>query len=118
MRWLVVATVFAVQPLCATESAEPVPVSVLLITLDTTRADRLGCYGADRATTPNLDGLARRGVRFDEAISPAPLTLPSHASLMTGMVPRRHGVRNNGVRQHHVPGQPRRTDRRREGQYR
>jgi len=97
MRWLVVATVFAVQPVCATEPDEPAPVSVLLVTLDTTRADRLGCYGADRAATPNLDALARRGVRFDEAISPAPLTLPSHASLMTGMVPRRHGVRNNAL---------------------
>jgi arylsulfatase A-like enzyme/Tfp pilus assembly protein PilF len=76
---------------------EPAPVSVLLVTLDTTRADHLGCYGAERAATPNLDALARRGVRFDNAISPTPLTLPSHASLMTGMAPRRHGVRNNAL---------------------
>jgi choline-sulfatase len=75
----------------------PSPVSILLVTLDTTRADHLGCYGANFAATPNLDKLARKGVRFEEAISPAPLTLPSHASLLTGMVPRRHGVRNNAL---------------------
>jgi len=97
LRWLVVATVVAVAPLWAAEPKERAPVSVLLVTLDTTRADRLGCYGADLATTPNLDAVARKGVRFDEAISPAPLTLPSHASLMTGRVPRRHGVRNNAL---------------------
>ena len=73
----------------------PAPASVLLVTLDTTRADHLGCYGAGFAATPNLDALAAAGVRFDEAISPAPLTLPSHASLFTGLVPRRHGVRDN-----------------------
>jgi arylsulfatase A-like enzyme/thioredoxin-like negative regulator of GroEL len=75
-------------------SARP---SVLLVTLDTTRADHLGCYGAEFAATPNLDALAGRGVRFDEALSPTPLTLPSHASLLTGMVPRKHGVRDNAM---------------------
>ncbi len=69
--------------------------SVLLITLDTTRADRLGAYGAPFARTPNFDALARRGVRFERAIAPTPLTLPSHASILTGLVPRRHGVRDN-----------------------
>jgi arylsulfatase A-like enzyme len=93
----VAATVVAAVPAWAGDGKERAPVSVLLVTLDTTRADRLGCYGADRATTPNLDALAKEGVRFDEAISPAPLTLPSHASLMTGLVPRRHGVRNNAL---------------------
>lgn len=77
------------------EQNSSVPPSVLLVTLDTTRADHLGCYGASFAATPNLDALAAAGVRFDEAISPAPLTLPSHASLFTGLVPRRHGVRDN-----------------------
>jgi len=71
--------------------------SVLLVTLDTTRADHLGCYGAKFAETPNLDALAGRGVLFEEAISPAPLTLPSHASILTGTVPRRNGVRNNAL---------------------
>lgn len=69
--------------------------SVLLVTLDTTRADHLGCYGAPFASTPNLDALAREGARFDFALAPTPLTLPSHCSLMTGLVPRRHGVRDN-----------------------
>jgi arylsulfatase A-like enzyme len=66
-----------------------------LITLDTTRADRLGCYGA-RNDTPTIDALAREGVRFETCICPAPLTLPSHCSLMTGLVPLRHGVHDNG----------------------
>lgn len=69
--------------------------SVVLVTLDTTRADRLGCYGYKDATTPVLDALARSGARFERALSPAPLTLPAHASVMTGLVPRRHGVRDN-----------------------
>ncbi len=69
--------------------------SVVVITLDTTRADHLGCYGAARAATPNIDALARNGVRFTQAQSPVPLTLPSHASLFSGRVPRRHGVRDN-----------------------
>ena len=74
----------------------PLPYNVLLITLDTTRADHLGCYGHEPARTPNLDGLAREGVRFARAYCPAPLTLPSHASIMTGLYPVAHGVRNNG----------------------
>jgi arylsulfatase A-like enzyme/Flp pilus assembly protein TadD len=69
---------------------------VLLITLDTTRADRIGAYGYKTAATPNLDRLAAAGVRFEQALSPAPLTLPAHASLMTGREPYLHGVRNNG----------------------
>ena len=70
--------------------------NVLLITLDTTRADHLGCYGHQAARTPNLDDLAREGIRFARAYCPAPLTLPSHASIMTGLYPAAHGVRNNG----------------------
>jgi len=77
------------------ESAAAERPSVLLVTLDTTRADRLGCYGAKSAATPNLDALARQGVRFEQALAPAPLTLPSHCTIMTGLVPRRHGVRDN-----------------------
>ena len=70
--------------------------NVLLITLDTTRADHLGCYGYTPAKTPNLDRLAREGIRFARVYCPAPLTLPSHASIMTGLYPVAHGVRNNG----------------------
>jgi arylsulfatase A-like enzyme/Tfp pilus assembly protein PilF len=72
------------------------PANLLLITLDTTRADHLGCYGYAAAQTPHLDRLAGEGVRFARAYCPAPLTLPSHASIMTGLLPATHGVRNNG----------------------
>ena len=70
--------------------------NILLITLDTTRADHLGSYGYKPAKTPNLDRLAQEGIRFARAYCPAPLTLPSHASIMTGLYPVAHGVRNNG----------------------
>ena len=58
---------------------------VVLLSLDTTRADRLSCYGSRQAQTPNLDGLARDGVRFLNAYSHVPLTCPSHASILTGL---------------------------------
>jgi len=71
--------------------------SALLVTLDTTRRDALGCYGAAGDPTPNLDRLAREGIRATAAYTVAPLTLPSHASMLTGLVPPRHGVRDNGL---------------------
>lgn len=71
--------------------------NLLLITLDTLRADRLGSYGFTAAATPVLDRLAREGVRFEHAISAAPLTLPSHATILTGLLPPKHGLRNNGA---------------------
>jgi choline-sulfatase len=70
--------------------------NVLLITLDTTRADHLSCYGPRGAKTPNLDGLAARGVRFAHATAQVPLTLPSHACIMTGAYPPVHGLRDMG----------------------
>jgi len=70
---------------------------VVLVTIDTLRADHLGCYGGRWTETPVIDALAERGVRFETTISPAPLTLPAHASLMTGLDPPRHGVRNNST---------------------
>jgi arylsulfatase A-like enzyme/Flp pilus assembly protein TadD len=70
--------------------------NLLLITLDTTRADRLGAYGHAAARTRHLDRLAAEGVRFETALSPAPITLPAHASIFTGLYPFAHGVRNNG----------------------
>ncbi|MDJ0864610.1 MAG: sulfatase-like hydrolase/transferase [Myxococcota bacterium] len=76
---------------------EWVPERVVLVTIDTLRADALGCYGAARAHTPRLDALAADGVRFAVATSPAPLTLPAHATLMTGLQPPDHGVRHNSV---------------------
>jgi tetratricopeptide (TPR) repeat protein len=68
---------------------------VVLISIDTLRSDRLGCYGYTKAATPALDGLAREGVLFEDAFSHCPLTLPSHASLFTGLLPPAHGVRDN-----------------------
>ncbi|HEX4822912.1 MAG TPA: sulfatase-like hydrolase/transferase [Candidatus Polarisedimenticolaceae bacterium] len=81
--------------LAAAAATAPARPSVVLVTLDTTRADHLGCYGSTRALTPNIDAIARSGVRFENALSPVPLTLPAHTSLLTGLVPRRHGVRDN-----------------------
>lgn len=71
--------------------------NLLLITLDTTRADRIGAYGCASALTPVLDQLAAEGVLFERAYSPAPLTLPVHASLLTGLYPPEHGLRTNGA---------------------
>jgi choline-sulfatase len=70
--------------------------NVLLVTIDTLRADRVGCYGHAAAATPVLDGLAARGVRFATAVAHVPLTGPSHASLFTGRTPLGHGFRDNG----------------------
>jgi len=72
------------------------PLNVLLISIDTLRADRLGSYGYARAQTPAIDALAARGLRFTHAATVAPLTLPAHASLLTGTFPTFHGVRDNG----------------------
>jgi len=70
--------------------------NIVLITLDTTRPDRLGAYGYTKAKTPNIDNLAHSGVLFKRAYSPVPLTLPAHTSILTGTYPPYHGVRNNG----------------------
>jgi choline-sulfatase len=70
--------------------------NLLLVTLDTTRADRLGCYGHAAAKTRYIDRLAAEGTRFETVIAPAPITLPSHSSILTGLYPFEHGVRNNG----------------------
>lgn len=80
------------------------PPNLLLITIDTTRRDHLSCYrkasrtGGDTAPiTPNLDRLAADGIVFERAVSPVPVTAPSHATILTGFLPYQHGVRNNGT---------------------
>jgi arylsulfatase A-like enzyme/Flp pilus assembly protein TadD len=93
VRGLVLACVLCLAA-CAREPS-PKP-SILLVTIDTLRADHVGCYGNSGARTPALDSLAAGGVRFEEARSHAPLTAPSHATLLTGVLPPRHGVRGNG----------------------
>jgi len=70
--------------------------SILLITLDTTRADRLGPYGYEAARTPALDAFAAEGTLFERAYSVGPVTLPSHSTMFTGLLPPSHGVRYNG----------------------
>jgi arylsulfatase A-like enzyme/Flp pilus assembly protein TadD len=74
----------------------PADLNLLLVTLDTTRADRIHAYGFDGIETPNLDRIAREGVLFEQAVAPAPLTLPAHSSIFTGKFPPAHGVRDNG----------------------
>lgn len=70
--------------------------NVLLISLDTTRADRLGCYGQSGDPTPHIDRLAREGVLFEQCSTAVPITLPSHATILCGTWPFVHGVRDNG----------------------
>ncbi|MFP4081382.1 MAG: sulfatase-like hydrolase/transferase [Candidatus Aminicenantes bacterium] len=70
--------------------------NIIFITLDTTRSDHLPCYGYTKVKTPHLDSLARKGMVFEQCTASSPLTLPSHASMMTGLYPTYHGVRVNG----------------------
>lgn len=86
---LILALAAVVFP--ATESKP----NILLITIDTLRADRLGCYGYARAQTPNIDRIASEGVLFMNAVSHVPLTRPSHTSIFTGLFPYQHGVHDN-----------------------
>ncbi len=77
-------------------SDAPPPLRVVLITLDTTRLDRLGCYGYPEGTSPRIDELAADSVLFERHYAQAPLTLPSHASILTGLDPVHHGIHENG----------------------
>jgi choline-sulfatase len=88
-----VALLSVLASVCCRRAATP---NILLITLDTTRADRIGAYGYRAAETPAIDRLAADGILFERAVSAAPITLPAHVSLLTGLYPFRHGVRNNG----------------------
>ena len=74
---------------------EPSQLSVILVTIDTLRADHVSYSGDSPVETPNIDRLAREGVRFDNAASTVPFTLPAHASIMTGAYPPQHGIREN-----------------------
>ncbi len=81
--------------LLVAEAAGASEANVLLITIDTLRADRLGCYAAGRGPTPAIDALAARGVLFERAFAHNPTTLPSHANILSGMTPLFHGVSEN-----------------------
>ena len=91
---------------CGRSGKEASGMSLLVITLDTTRADAVGLYGGRGDVTPNLDALGRAGILFEECYTPVPLTLPAHASLFTGRDPIGHLVRNNGT---YVLGEEERT---------
>ncbi len=79
----------------ATETREIEKLNVILITIDTLRADRLSSYGSSDVETPTLDGFAEEGLRFSNAASTVPFTLPAHTSILTGLYPPGHGVREN-----------------------
>jgi choline-sulfatase len=104
MRAFVVAIACVAILACRSETPKPpIPVppaarNLVVITIDTLRADRVGAYGYAAARTPAMDALATEGVRFTRAYATAPITLTSHASLMTGRYPAGHGARHNGVR--------------------
>jgi arylsulfatase A-like enzyme len=91
---LVLALVLGLASSCVPPGGEG---DVVLVTLDTTRADRLGCYGNPRVRTPHLDRLASEATLFERAFTPIPSTLPSHASILTGTSPARHGLHDNAV---------------------
>ncbi len=93
-RLPVFAALLLLGAACARRPAVTVD-NVILITLDTTRADALGAYGNRRVRTPTLDALAARGHLFENCYSHAPITLPSHSSILSGRLPTEHGVRNN-----------------------
>src|SRR5262245_7793877 len=94
---LALVAIAAVVPACrgGFDSARP---DIVLIVVDTLRADHLGAYGYDRGTTPHLDVLARQGTVFDAAWSAAPWTLPSVMSIMTSRYPSSHRVENDGLK--------------------
>ena len=101
----IVALLLAAAGACSKDrapAAQPAPAAsarnVLLITIDTLRADHVGAYGYGRAHTPAFDALAKSGARFDRAYAAAPITLTSHATLLTGRYPPGHGARHNGMR--------------------
>jgi arylsulfatase A-like enzyme/Tfp pilus assembly protein PilF len=90
-RLVVMLTGLAALPLAAQTPAKPA-LNVVLITIDTLRADHVGCYGYKQIKTPNIDGLAADGVRFERAFAVVPVTLPSHTSMLTGTYPMLSGM--------------------------
>ncbi len=94
---LVAVAVLAAVRLWRREPAARTRPSLLVVTIDTLRADRVGAYGADASVTPNIDALAGQGAVFEEALASVPLTLPSHATILSGLEPPHHGVHDNGA---------------------
>ena len=98
MRRIVIeaALLCALLPGCSTGPTRDGVDGIILFTLDTTRADRIGCYGHADAVTPGIDRMAKEGILFDACIASVPTTLASHASLFSSLSPRSHGVPRNG----------------------
>jgi arylsulfatase A-like enzyme/Tfp pilus assembly protein PilF len=97
-RWIaIIAVAAAVIAVILVLGQGPGRYNVLLVSIDTLRPDHLGCYGHKNIDTPNIDGLAAEGFLFLDAIATVPLTLPSHTSLLTGLLPTTCGVRDNGA---------------------
>ncbi|HOO78724.1 MAG TPA: sulfatase-like hydrolase/transferase, partial [bacterium] len=86
-RWLLAAAAVSAAG-CGREAPAP----VVLVSVDTLRADHLGCYGYERPTSPALDRFAAESVLFADAVAPAPTTAPSHMSIFTSLYPPVHGV--------------------------
>ncbi|HZX10240.1 MAG TPA: sulfatase-like hydrolase/transferase [Acidobacteriota bacterium] len=96
---LVIGLIFFLSfpsPIKCSSFSDPPKLNVLIITIDTLRADHLGVYGYEKIRTPHIDRLGKEGILFSLAYCPVPLTLPSHCSLFTGTLPVFHGVRDNG----------------------
>jgi len=99
---IIIGVIVIVAVICAggwlllqSAGSRPLGRHVILISIDTLRADHLGCYGYDGRVSPTIDRLAAEGIRFANAVSPVPQTLPAHASMLTGLIPLRHGVHHN-----------------------
>ena len=97
--WMLVGISLLLPPLARFPQAKPLSreglSNVILLSVDTLRPDRLGCYGSKRTLTPNIDRIARHGLLFRNAYTPIPLTGPSFSSLLTGLYPKTHGSRQN-----------------------
>jgi choline-sulfatase len=93
--WLIRGALVGSLAAGTTTCAPRPPTNLVIVTLDTTRADRLSAYGFQSVSMPALDRLAREGVVFRQAMTVTPLTLPAHCSLLTGLYPPHHGVRDN-----------------------
>ena len=96
LRWGLVFVLILIAAIL-TGCSDSQPPNLILITLDTVRADHLGCYQSEGPSTPRLDALAAEGLIFTRAYTPYPLTLPAHASLLGGLLPFEHGIRNNDM---------------------
>jgi arylsulfatase A-like enzyme/Flp pilus assembly protein TadD len=94
MKRIALSFLFLLSLSCGEADKKP---NLLIVTLDTTRSDYISCMGGTKARTPHIDSLAKKGALFSRAFTTAPLTLPAHTSLMTGLYPPGHGVRTNGM---------------------